>query len=310
MTKSQLEYVMAVAELRHFGLAAERCFVSQSTLSAMIIKFEDQIGIEIFDRKTKPVSVTLEGAALIQNIRLILKRMDDFDERVKELKGEMSGTLRIAVIPTVAPYLLPLFLSGFVRKHSGIRFVIREADTSQIIHSLKERRTDIAITALPLLEDGLIEHPLYNEPFIGYYADGCQKPGTDIRDMDAKNFWLLEDGHCMSAQMQHICALNHSPNHKTNLSFKAGSIASLISMTDSACGYTVLPYLSTIGMVEQQKVRLIPFKPPVPMRQIGLIVHEHFVKRRILQLLKTEILERVLPVLPGKTGSEQIVPVF
>lgn len=308
MTRSQLEYVLAVAETRHFGSAAEKCFVSQSTLSTMIIKFEEQLGIELFNRKTKPVSLTREGEELVLAIRLILRQMDDFDEKVKELKGELSGALRIGVIPTIAPYLLPLFLEEFARKHPNIQFSIQEANTAQMIELLKHRLLDVGITAIPLQEDDLVEWPLYKEPFVGFYADGFPGSAIGLRDIDSQNFWLLEDGHCMSAQMRHICAFGASANRGSNLSFKAGSIQSLISMTESSGGHTILPYLSTLHMSPAQKAALVPFQEPVPMRHVGLVVHQHFVKKRILKLLKEEICGKVLPLLPLAGTGKVIEP--
>ena len=156
MSIQQFQYVLAVAELRHFEQAAKKCFITQSTLSTMIGKLENEIGIRIFDRKTKPVSITEDGKEVIEQLQVIVKEINSLEYKVQALKGEMVGELKIGVIPTVAPYLLPLFLSKFNQKFPKVKITVQEMTTANIQQSLKNRRLDIGIAAIPL-EDATLK---------------------------------------------------------------------------------------------------------------------------------------------------------
>jgi LysR family hydrogen peroxide-inducible transcriptional activator len=166
MNIQQFQYVLAVHEYQHFELAAEKCFVTQSTLSTMISKFEDEIGIKIFDRKKKPVQLTTEGLEIVKQLQVISKNIAAFKELTQELKGEITGTLSLSVIPTVAPFLLPLFLQDFARKFPNLNIVVREETTSEIIRKLKSRALDIGILSTPITDKEILEYPLYDEPFL------------------------------------------------------------------------------------------------------------------------------------------------
>lgn len=310
MNFQQVNYILAVAELQHFEKAAEKCHISQSTLSTMISKYEEEIGVKIFDRKTKPVSITREGMGIISQLKLIANQVQELNEKIRELKGELSGTLRIGVIPTVAPFLLPKFLNGFVKKFPSVEFEIKEINTSQIIDQLHKRDLDIGIMAIPLHDEALLEIPLYNEPFVWYDASKPPKTRIDLNKITFENFWLLEEGHCLSTQMIRICDLDSCDlQENSNLNFKAGSIASLIQFVEMSKGKTLLPYLAALNLKATQKKNIAFLKPPVPMRNIGLVVHQHFVKRKILQLLQNEIKDKILPLIPEFKNNQVIDPV-
>jgi LysR family hydrogen peroxide-inducible transcriptional activator len=157
MNIQQFQYILAVVEHKHFETAAETCFITQSTLSTMINRFEDEIGIKIFNRKTKPVSITKEGTELIQQIRIIKKEIDSLDNIVQELKGETVGELRIGIIPTIATDLLPLFLSDFANNFPKVKIIVQEMTTLEIQKSLKNRMLDVGILAIPLKDKELVE---------------------------------------------------------------------------------------------------------------------------------------------------------
>ena len=166
MNLRQIDYILAVAEYRHFELAAEKCYITQSTLSTMIAKFEDEIGLKIFDRKKKPLDITLEGHAILGQLRMIRTHFNQLEEMAQEIRGEIKGKLSISVIPTIAPYLLPLFLPNFVTKYPQLQIEIREQTTDEIIRLLRSRAIDIGILSTPLYEKDIIEYPLYDEPFL------------------------------------------------------------------------------------------------------------------------------------------------
>lgn len=310
MNLQQLKYIIAVSELKHFGLAAEQCFVTQSTLSTMIGKFENEIDIKIFDRTTKPVTITQEGEALLDQLRIILKEVDNLGESVKLLKGEMTGEFKIGIIPTIAPYLLPRFLSDFAGHYNQLQFSAIELTTDGIIEKVRSREIDIGIVALPLNEIGLIEHPLYKEEFVLFdCTDDETKVASTIEEINKNKLCLLAEGHCLSNQVINICNLRTGGvNTDMNFDFKAGSIDSLIRFVRQSEGVTLLPYLAVLDFTKKEKRQISSFKEVVPVRSVGIITHKHFVKTKILELLKKEIQRVVEKLLRDTDATEQIAP--
>ncbi len=311
MNIQQFQYVLAVVEHKHFETAAESCFVTQSTLSTMINRLEEEIGIKIFNRKTKPVSITKEGELLIDRLRIINKEIDALNNVVQELKGEMTGELKIGIIPTVAPDLLPLFLSQFASRFPKVTVVVQEMTTPDIQKSLKNRTLDIGILAIPLIEPELEELPLYLEPFMVYDCSKAKRRvNISINQLDYSKLWLLEEGHCLTTQVQNICDISNKKEQKgINIEFKAASLGSLLRFTQSNKGTTILPYLSSQELSEKEQKNLIPFSTPVPVRSIGLVTHKHFVKKKLLIELEKTIKEVVNPLLPKLKDSQEINPV-
>jgi LysR family hydrogen peroxide-inducible transcriptional activator len=312
MNIQQIEYVLAVSKYKNFGLAAKNCFITQSTLSTMIARFEEEIGISIFDRKTKPVTVTKEGAAIICQLKSISKELGILEELVQELKGELSGKIKIGVLPTIAPYLLPIFLNDFASKFPKLTFEVSEINTATIKDLILKRELDIGIVAIPLEEKDFTEIPLYNEAFVLYdYESNPKKNSVSINNLDFNRFWLLEEGHCLRTQVEKICEFDSCKNKEgINFEFKAGSIDSLTRFVKKNKGMTLLPYLATLDFSEAEKEKLSYFKAPIPVRTIGLVVHRHFVKKQILELLQSEIQEKVPPLLNSLKSKEKIYAPF
>ncbi len=309
MNLQQIDYILAVAETRNFSKAADKCYITQSTLSAMIGKFEEETGIKIFDRKTQPVSITKEGTKIIRQLKNISKELDALYETVQSLKGELSGELKMGIIPTVAPFILPEFLNDFARKFPKVSISVSEMTTNTITELLIKRELDIGILAVPLNKRELREIPLYNEPFVLYDCSKKRaKKYTNLKDVDLNNFWLLEEGHCLSTQVKTICDIDNSVSKdNVNFEFKAGSIDSLIRFVKVNKGITILPYLASLEFSSQEYKRVTQFRPPVPVRTIGLVVHVHFVKEKILNLLELEIKDKILPLL-NPVKDEIVVP--
>lgn len=295
MNLRQFEYILAVAEHKHFETAAEKCFITQSTLSTMISKFEDEIGITIFDRRTKPVSITKEGERIIAQLKIITYDVDQLIEITKEIKGEVSGTLKIACIPTVAPYLLPLILNDFLSKYPDLFIEVKEATTDQIVALLKARELDIGILSTPILDTELKEYPLYKERFLLFDTGDHGREISTVNDIvHWENFWLLEEDHCMTRQVVEICNLEDSTEFsQANLLFKAGSINSLIRFVKAYKGKTLLPYLASLDLSPEDHKYLTVLDDPQPKRAIGLIVHNHFTKHKTLKHFQKEILNKV-----------------
>jgi LysR family transcriptional regulator, hydrogen peroxide-inducible genes activator len=299
MNIQQFQYVLALAELRHFEKAAEKCFITQSTLSTMISKFEEEIGILVFDRKKKPVEITEEGHLVLEQIRKINKEIEGLTEITHEIRGEVKGKLTIAVIPTIAPYLLPLFIPGFVTRFPELDIEVREQTTGEIVRLLKSRDLDIGIVSIPLKDKELLEFKLYDEPFIFFDADSGNEKKVSAKDLDLSNLCLLEEGHCMRTQALELC---NSPEKKLksklNFNYKAGSIDSLLRFVRVSHASTLLPYLSAIELPAADYSKVSHFIDPIPYRTIGMVVHQHFVKHKILEILQQEIVLQVSKRLP------------
>lgn len=299
MNLQQLEYVLAVAENRHFESAAEKCFVSQSTLSTMISRLESEIGVKIFDRKKRPVEVTRDGAVIVEQLKRILCEVDQLGELVKTVKGEIAGELSISVIPTIAPYLLPLFLTDFAKRFPDLHIKVKEQTTSEIIRRIKSRDLDIGILSIPVDEKDLQELKLYDEPFIFYDAGNSQEEVVSAKDVDMSNLCLLEEGHCMRTQVIRLCELHKKRLHsKLSFEYEAGSIDSLLRFVKGHHAATLLPYLVGIELPETERRHISQFSPPVPFRSVGMVVHRHFVKQKVLEALHQEIMEKISEVLP------------
>ena len=303
MTRSQIEYVLAVNQFKSFGKAAEHCHITQSTLSAMVAKFESQIGIIIFNRKTKPISTTEQGEAVLQKLKNIEREFITFDESISQLKGIQSGQLSMACIPTVAPYLFPSILGNLERSFPKVNFIIREITTSEIISNILSGKIDVGIVSTPLNHPEIIESPLYNEAFVLYdkrdnYSQSANNQ-IDINELDYNRLLLLEEGHCFRNQVVKICNLRQKKTVKSNITYTSGTIESLKNVVTVNKGITLLPYLSASVLAPTEKKHIKYFQPPVPVREIGLVHHKNFVKSSlangIKELIKKQVEKRVNP---------------
>ncbi len=300
MNLQQLEYVLAVYEETNFSFAADKCFVSQSTLSTMIIKLEEELGIKIFDRRSKPVGVTQEGAVIIDKIKMILAGVYDLQEVAKEMKGDLSGLIRIGVIPTVAPYLMPLFLSRFVHQYKEIQLVVQELITESVLEKIENRTLDFGIASSPIPSkfSDVVSIPLYQEAFLLFdYSEREHDFPLHLKDIDREKLWLLAEGHCMRSQIQTLCAENQEQKNWSNIDYQAGGLDTLIRLVKKTGGLTLLPYLATLDFKETDLAKLHQFHSPNPNREICLLVHKNFVKKGILAVFKTEIINTVSPLL-------------
>ena len=311
MNIQQFQYILAVAENKHFETAAQKCFVTQSTLSTMISRFEDEIGIQIFDRKKKPVAITADGQLLLDQMKTIINNIEQLQEMTKEIKGEVKGSLTISVIPTIAPFLLPLFLQSFASKFPDLNIKVKEQTTHEIMQDIKSRVLDIGIISIPVQDKDIVELKLYDEPFVFYDASEDYAKPNAIKDIEIRNLCLMEEGHCMRTQVVNLCDLNKKDFHsKLNFEFKAGSIDSLLRFVKANRATTLVPYLSILDFSEEEKRHVSHFAAPVPYRSIGLVVHRHFVKKNIINMLQKEIMEQVSKVLSlDNISGEKLSPV-
>lgn len=288
MNLSQLTYILALDKHRHFAKAAKACFVTQPTLSMMIHKLEEELDIKIFDRSKKPVTPTEIGVQVIEQARKTLVESRKIKEIVGSYKDEVNGQLRLGVIPTLAPYLLPLFIQSFLKKYPLIRLKISEYTTENIIDKLEKGEIDVGILVTPLNHKRLVETPLFYETFMIYSSYQYDKKYLLPEDLNLHNLWLLEEGHCFRSQILNLCELRKKED--LQLEYAAGSIETLRQLVENQQGVTILPELSTRYLTEENRGKLMPFQPPAPAREVSLVTHQDFVKKRLVEILKEEIM--------------------
>lgn len=296
MTITQLEYVIAVDTYKSFGIAAEKCFVTQPTLSMQIQKLEEALGVLLFDRQKKPIETTEIGQEIVEQARVVIKEHNKIKEIIKESKGKISGNIKVGIIPTVAPYLVPLFLLKFIEKYPDVTITILELTTANILESLKNGTIDCGILATPTHEPHMKEYPLYWEPLVAYVSKthNLSKSSTVTMDsIDMQDVWLLNDGHCFRNQIINLCHDMEKHIEKTRLDYQTGSIETLKRIVEAGQGITFLPELVVGDFTAKQMDMVRYFRSPEPVREIGIIVSKNFVKNRIIEAIKTEITEAV-----------------
>lgn len=299
MNLQQLEYIAAVDTHRHFARAAEHCHVTQATLSMMIKKLEEELKVTLFDRSKQPVVPTREGAKIIQQARLVIREAMTIKDLAEQSKSLFSGELNIGIIPTLAPYLLPLFIKSFIEEYPLIRLIVSELTTDQIIQNLAHGEIDCGLLATPLNASGLKEDVLFYEKFLLYGNPQNLKPNElpDSKSLNNENIWLLREGHCLRTQVSSICDVHKNSFFDKHLLFEAGSIESLIGLVDRYKGLTIVPELAAVQMDEKRKSNMHLFKEPAPAREISLVTFRHEMKSALIEALKTSIRDNVIPYL-------------
>lgn len=311
MTLVQLEYVIALDRYRHFASAASHCYVTQPTLSMQVHKLEQELGIKIFDRSKQPVIPTEAGAEIIEQAKKIITEQEQMHEMVHTRKGILSGELKIAIIPTLAPYLLPLFAQQFTQKYPKIKLIVNEMMTDLIISRLREGNIDAGILVTPLQEYGIKEDVLFYEELLVYVSkknEDFKKNYVMAQDIDPNKLWLLEEGHCFRSQIMNLCELQKASKEGHLLEYEAGSIETLRRMVELTDGITILPELATMDLNAKQQQQLRQFKRPAPMREVSLVVHRDFVKKRLIEILRNEIIAAV-PDKIKKNKNSNVLPV-
>lgn len=286
MTITQLQYVLAIAEHRNFTVAAEKCFVTQPTMSMQVQKLEEELGVMIFDRKKKPIELTDVGKKIIEQAKNIVNESHRIKDIVDQQKGYVGGEYKLGIIPTVMPTLLPMFLKTFVRKYPKVALKIEELNTNQILSKIKEGHLDAAIAVSPLEDQDIKERVLYYEPFVGFIPEQHRLWNRDfisVDDLDINELLLLEDGHCFRNGVVNLCPSTQQKKQKIYL--ESGSFETLIKLTNEGLGMTLLPYLHTLELRENLKSQLRFFKNPSPAREVSLIYNVNELKIQITQAL-------------------------
>lgn len=297
MTITQLEYIIAVDTHGNFLIAAEKCSVSQPALSMQIQKLEKDLGVRIFDRSRQPVVATEIGGRIILQAREILKQCGRLTELVDEqLKGEPSGLLRVGVIPTIAPYVLPLFLVDFMKNHKKVTIEITEITTSQILQQLKNDQLDFGIMATPI-ESGYLQYsPLFYEPLVAYVGENSPlfaKKTLTSEDIEQEEIWILNEGHCLRNQVLNLCGGNKSNTKNKQFQYQTGSLETLKKMVEVNGGITILPELSIFDFNDEQMERVRYFKKPDPVREISIVTHRIDLKKQLIESFTSALLEAI-----------------
>ncbi len=309
MTLVQLEYIIALDTYRHFALAAEHCFVTQPTLSMQIQKLEDSLGVILFDRDKHPVEPTAIGEKIIKQARNILLESKKIKDIIDDEKNEVSGDVVIGVIPTLAPYVIPLFISSFIENYPKVNIQVREHVSDSLIKLLKNDEIDIALIVTPLNDDSLIEYPVFYEEFYAYVSHQhrlFQQNQIEPSTLKTDGLWILNEGHCFRNQTLDICNVKEPNNFLSRLKYESGSLETLKKLVDKQGGFTLLPELVTFDLNKNEQQKLRKFEQPVPTREVSLLVKKSYLKLKIVKALYEEILKNLPPTFKSKKNTKVV----
>ena len=308
MNIQQLEYILAVDSLHHFAKAAEQCSVTQPTLSAMIQKLEEELGLKLFDRNVQPVQATPAGRKIIEQARKVLFQVSQIKDIAEEEKKSVTGTFYLAVLPTIAPYLLPRFFNVLKENNLDLDIRIVEMKSSQALSAVQRGEVDAAILANKPMELSLISETLFYEQFFGYVSRNEPIFKNDVirsSDIDGERLWLLDEGHCFRDQLMRFCQLEKVKVHQS--AYHLGSMETFMRMVESGNGMTFIPELATFQLSGEQQELLRPFAIPRPTREISFVTRKDFVRQTIATIIKENITKAVpKDMLTLKTGLKVV----
>lgn len=309
MTLTQLEYIVALDTHRHFVLASEKCFVTQPTLSMQIQKLEEELGVKLFDRTKQPVIPTEIGVGIIAQARVILHEAKMIPQIINDQMDSMTGELRIGIIPTLAPYLLPPLFKRMSDNYPGLELIIKETITEDVVHELKSNRLDCGIVVTPLNDVSIKEGLLFYEELFVYVSKRnslYNKKYVLANDIDPKQLWLLEEGHCFRSQVLNLCELRKRGDF--HFKYETGNIETLKRMVDKSDGITILPELAVMEFSKSQMKLVKRLKDPSPAREVSLVTHRDHIKTKLLRTLKEEILN-IVPKRMQKLQNKKVVEI-
>lgn len=309
MTLTQLEYIVALDTHRHFLLASEKCFVTQPTLSMQVQKLEEELGVKIFDRTKQPVMPTAMGERIIAQARLVLREAGRIQQLIDEEKDVMTGELRVGIIPTLAPYLLPPLFKRMREKYPQLNLIIRETITEEIVHELKQNRLDCGLVVTPLKDAAIKESVLFYEELFVYVSRKnalYDKRYVLPSEIDPDKLWLLEEGHCFRSQILNLCELRRSKDD--HFRYETGNIETLKRMVDKSDGLTILPELAVMEFNKSQLKLVKQIKEPRPAREVSLVTHRDHLKTKLIETLKTEVLQ-IVPAPMQQLKNKKVVEI-
>lgn len=298
MTLTQYQYIVAVDIYKSFAKAANHCFVTQPTLSMQLQKLEEELGVTLFDRSKKPVATTDIGRQIVDQAKVLLEEAGRINEIIQLNKGEVKGQFRLAFIPTIAPSIIPRFLKDFTELYPNLELHITELQTEIILDQLKKGLIDAAVVATPLGAEGIIEKPLYNEPFIGFVPEGhrlYKEKFLSTKELDVNDLLLLKEGHCFRNSVINLCNNAFKKNDKSaSIHLESGNFETLIKLAKQGFGMTLIPYLLSLELKEtEDKKYLRPFEKPQPSREISIIYRRAQLKIHIIEKIAEAIKKSV-----------------
>ena len=290
MTLQQLEYILAVNQFRHFAKAAEYCRVTQPTLSAMIQKLEEELDTRIFDRSQQPVCPTPVGIHIIEQAQNILVQANRIKNIIEEEKHSLTGTFKLGILPTVAPYLLPRFFPQLMKKYPDLDIRVVEMKTNDIKKALQTGEIDAGIVASLAGMEELQQTPLFYEQFFAYVSREDALFNNEVirtSDLNGEQLWLLDEGHCFRDQLVRFCQMKSA--RASQLAYHLGSMETFMRMVESGKGVTFIPELAVLQLGDAQKELVRSFAIPCPTRQIVMLTNKNFIRHTLLEVLVKEI---------------------
>lgn len=290
MTLQQLEYILAVNQFRHFAKAAEYCRVTQPTLSAMIQKLEEELDTRIFDRSQQPVCPTPVGIHIIEQAQNILVQANRIKNIIEEEKYSLTGTFKLGILPTVAPYLLPRFFPQLMKKYPDLDIRVVEMKTNDIKKALQTGEIDAGIVASLAGMEELQQTPLFYEQFFAYVSREDALFNNEVirtSDLNGEQLWLLDEGHCFRDQLVRFCQMKSA--RASQLAYHLGSMETFMRMVESGKGVTFIPELAVLQLGDAQKELVRSFAIPCPTRQVVLLTNKNFIRHTLLEVLVKEI---------------------
>ena len=312
MNIQQLEYLIAVDKYKHFGNAAQACFITQPTLSAMIQKFEDEMDVKIFDRTTHPIRTTDVGMQLVVEAKKVIDAINELRSKANLLNNVLAGKLNLGIIPTVSGFILPTEIFDFLKNHPKIELSVKEMTTDNIIKALKSGELDAGIISTPYTAANEFYHDfLFNEELMLYAADDSTSEKKDSfvvpEDIDVQKVWLLKEGNCLRTQFENICELKENTVKPKNLDFVASNINTLVQLVDKLGGISILPELAVEQLTDEQRQKVKRFRAPFPYREISVIYYKPTYKQKILDELIAFISESLNTKLNFNKNPEEFV---
>lgn len=300
MTLQQMEYIVALDKYRHFVLAAEACGVTQPTLSAMIQKLEEELDVKIFSRDRKNITPTSIGEKIIRQAKITLNETQKIKEVVADESSNMNGNLRIGILPTIAPYLVPDFIYYFRKSYPNVNLFIDEKENRSLIQDLRFGNLDIAITTPPEAHANILEIPVYVEKFVAYFSETCSKARQMIvnGNLPPEQMWILKEGHCIPNGGINLCENKDIGSHI----YEAGSIDTLIKIVDRNGGYTIIPelHISTLNEKQKENIQTLNVNPPA-QRTVSILIKDDFIRERIVNA----VLDTIKAIIPSHMMDER-----
>lgn len=308
MTLQQLEYILAVNQFRHFAKAAEYCRVTQPTLSAMIQKLEEELDTRIFDRSQQPVCPTPVGILIIEQAQKILVQANRIKNIIEEEKHSLTGTFKLGILPTVAPYLLPRFFPQLMKKYPDLDIRVIEMKTNDIKKALQTGEIDAGIVASLAGMEELQQTPLFYEQFFAYVSREDALFNNEVirtSDLNGEQLWLLDEGHCFRDQLVRFCQMKSA--RASQLAYHLGSMETFMRMVESGKGVTFIPELAVLQLGDIQKELVRPFAIPCPTRQIVMLTNKNFIRHTLLEALTKEIKSSIPKEMLSLKATQAIV---